>query len=262
MLVVPDPRDRQFLGASASIGIHADLGSNTAFVANFTHSHRAPALEELYNFGPHIGNLAFEVGNPNLDSETTLGLDVSLRTRAGRVRSELNGYVYDIDGFIFGDRTDELRDNLPVLDFTQGDSRFVGFDARGSLRLAGQAWATLGIGYVDAKLTATDQPLPRIPPLRGTLTLDIPYGGFTVSPQLMYAARQDAVFRGETETAGYSVLNVHASYTWPRQHAAHVVTFTGYNLTNTTYRNHTSFIKDLAPEMGRGVRVGYSLRFF
>ena len=262
VLVVPDPRDRQFLGASASIGIHADLGANTAFVANFTHSHRAPALEELYNFGPHIGNLAFEVGNPNLDSETTLGLDVSLRTRAGRVRSELNGYVYDIDGFIFGDRTDELRDNLPVLDFTQGDSRFVGFDARGSLRLAGQAWATLGIGYVDAKLTATNEPLPRIPPLRGTLTLDVPYGGFTLSPQIMYAARQDAVFRGETETAGYSVLNVHASYTWPRQHAAHVVTFTGYNLTNTTYRNHTSFIKDLAPEMGRGIRVGYSLRFF
>ena len=78
----------------------------------------------------------------------------------------------------------------------------------------------------------------------------------------MYAARQDAVFRGETETAGYSVFNVHASYTWPRQHAAHVLTFTGYNLTDTTYRNHTSFIKDLAPEMGRGIRVGYSLRFF
>ena len=26
----------------------------------------APALEELYNFGPHLGNLAFEIGNPNL----------------------------------------------------------------------------------------------------------------------------------------------------------------------------------------------------
>ena len=43
---------------------------------------------------------------------------------------------------------------------------------------------------------------------------------------------------------------------------AHVVSFTGYNLTNALYRNHTSFTKDLAPEMGRGVRVGYSLRFF
>ncbi len=43
---------------------------------------------------------------------------------------------------------------------------------------------------------------------------------------------------------------------------AHVLSFTGYNLTNALFRNHISFIKDLAPEIGRGVKVGYSLRFF
>ena len=259
---VPDPRDRAFLGASGSVGVHVGIGERSAFVANFTSTHRAPALEELYNYGPHVGNLAFEVGNPDLRAEETLGLDVSLRTRSDRVRGELNAYVYDIDGFIFGDRTDRTLDGLPVFNFVQGDSRFRGMDARGSVRLGGRAWATLGIGYVDARLTETNEPLPRIPPLRGTLQLDVPYGDFTLSPQLMYAARQDAIFRGETETDGYSVLNVIASYTWSRRHAAHVLSFTGYNLTNTLYRNHTSFIKDLAPEMGRGIKVGYSVRFF
>ena len=34
----------------------------------------------------------------------------------------------------------------------------------------------------------------------------------------------------------------------------------GNNLTNTLFRNHMSFIKDLAPDTGRGIRVGYSLR--
>ena len=261
-LEAPDPRDRQFRGASASIGLHADVGADSAFVANLTHSHRAPALDELYNFGPHVGNLAFEVGNPDLDAETTLGLDLSFRHQTDRVRSNLNAYVYSIDNFIFGDRTDEVADNLPVLDFLQGDSRFVGFDARSSVRLGGNAWATLGIGYVDATLTTTGEPLPRIPPLRGTLSLDIPYGGFTVSPQLEFAGRQADVFRDETETDSYSVVNLRASYVWPRQHTAHILSFTGYNLTNALYRNHTSFIKDLAPEIGRGVRVNYSVRFF
>jgi len=40
------------------------------------------------------------------------------------------------------------------------------------------------------------------------------------------------------------------------------VTAQAYNLGNTTYRLHTSFIKDLAPEMGRGVKVSYSVRLF
>ena len=155
-----------------------------------------------------------------------------------------------------------MEDTLPVLDFIQGDSRVAGFDARSSVRLGGNAWATLGIGYVDATLTTTGEPLPRIPPLRGTLSLDIPYGGFTLSPELEFAGQQADVFRDETETDGYSVVNLRASYVWPRQHAAHILSFTGYNLTDALYRNHTSFIKDLAPEMGRGVRVNYSVRFF
>ena len=40
---------------------------------------------------------------------------------------------------------------------------------------------TLGLGFVHARLTTTGEALPRIPPLRGTLNLDIPYGGFTLS---------------------------------------------------------------------------------
>ena len=257
----PDARDRGFAGASASIGLHAELGAGNALVANLTRSHRAPAIEELYNFGPHVGTLSFDIGNPDLDAESTLGLDVSLRRRGDRVRTELNLFVYDIDNFIFGDRSEEVLDNLPVFNILQGNSRFTGFDARSSVRLGGLTWLTLGLGYVDAHLTTTGEALPRIPPLRGSLELDIPYGGFTLSPQLEFAARQDDVFRGETETGRYSVVNLRASYVWPRQDMAHILSFTGYNLTNELYRNHTSFIKDLAPEMGRGVRLNYAVRF-
>ena len=261
VLEAPDARDRGFAGASASVGLHAELGAGNALVANLTRSHRAPAIEELYNFGPHVGTLSFDVGNPDLDAESTLGLDLSLRHRGDGVRADLNFFVYDIDNFIFGNRSGAVADNLPVFNILQGDSRFRGFDARGSTRLAGRTWLTLGLGYVDARLTTTGEALPRIPPLRGTVDLDIPYGGFTLSPQLEFAARQADVFRGETETGRYSVVNLRASYVWPRQDTAHILSFTGYNLTNELYRNHTSYIKDLAPEMGRGVRLNYAVRF-
>jgi len=40
-----------------------------------------------------------------------------------------------------------------------------------------------------------------------------------------------------------------------------LLAFTAGNLANVLYRNHTSFIKDRAPEMGRRVRVSYAVRF-
>ena len=258
----PVVRDRDFTGMSASLGFQTDLGAAAAFVTNLTRSYRAPALEELYNFGPHVGNLVFEIGNPDLERESTLGLDLSVRHQSTRLRGDFNFYVYDIDNFVFAAVTDEVIDGLSVAQTLQGDSRFIGFDARGSVRLGEQVWLNLGLGLVGAELTTTDEALPRIPPLRGQLSVDVPYRGFTITPEWIFASTQDRVFRDETETDGSSVLNVRASYVWPGQHSVHIVSVAGYNLTNELYRSHTSFIKDLAPEIGRGVKFGYSLRFF
>ena len=258
----PEVRDRDFTGMSASLGFQTDLGADATFVTNVTRSYRAPALEELYNFGPHVGNLVFEIGNPDLERESTLGLDLSVRHQSTRVRGDFNFYVYAIDNFVFAAVTDEVIDGLPLARYLQSDSRFLGFDAKGSVRLGEQLWVNLGLGFVDAELTTTNEALPRIPPLRGQLSVDVPYRGFTVTPEWIFASKQDRVFRDETETDGYSVLNVKASYVWPRQHMVHILSVAGYNLTNERYRNHTSFIKDLAPEIGRGVKFGYSLRFF
>ena len=261
-LDAPAARDRDFVGASGSVGFRAELGAGSAVVANVTRSHRAPALEELYNFGPHAGNLVFEVGNPELDAESTVGLDLSLRHQSERVRGDFNFYVYDINNFVFLDVDDQVVDRLRVADFLQGDGRFTGFDARGSVRAGPRIWVNLGLGFVDAELTSTNEALPRIPPFRGSVSVDFPYRGFSFTPEVLFAAKQRNVFRDETETDGYAVVNVKTSYVWPRQHMAHALTVSAFNLTNELYRNHTSFIKDLAPEIGRGVRVGYSMRFF
>ncbi len=258
----PSPvRDRSFTGGSVSAGVQTDLGTHAAFVTNVTRSHRAPALEELYNFGPHVGNLVFEVGNADLGSETTVGLDVSLRYQAARGKSTFNAYVYDIDDFVFASITGEVADRLRVAEFRQADGRFAGFDADASVRVGNATWVNVGVGFVDAELN-TGEALPRIPPLRGRVSLDLPYRGFTLSPEVIIAAQQDQVFRDETETGGYSVFNMQASYVLARPHLAHIISVTGYNLTDELYRNHTSFIKDFAPEIGRGVKFGYSVRFF
>ena len=147
--------------------------------------------------------------------------------------------------------------------FAQANARFVGFDAQANFRVSEYLWVKAGFGYVDATLTELDENVPRIPPFHGRVELEIPYQGLTVTPEIVWSARQDRIFSvGETETDGYAVFNVKASYTLPRTHQAHIFAVNAYNLTNELYRMHTSFIKDFAPEIGRGIKFTYSLRFF
>lgn len=60
---------------------------------------------------------------PGLDAETTLSFDLSLRHQTDDVRSALNAYLYNINNFIYANRTDQIVGILPVLQFTQGNSR-------------------------------------------------------------------------------------------------------------------------------------------
>jgi iron complex outermembrane recepter protein len=253
---------RSFNGFSGSIGLRIPLGANTAFVTNYTHAYRAPALEELYNNGPHPGNGAFEVGNPELNRESSDGIDLSLRHSSKRVRAEGNFFYYRIDDFIFLAPTGDVDDGLPVANYSQGNSRFVGAEARLDVALTSNIWLLSAIDYVNAELTATNTPLPRIPPLRGRIGIEALYNGFRFNPEVIMASDQNRLFPLETRTAGYTTVNLTGSYTLAKQHSAQTISVSAFNLTNKLYYNHLSFIKGFVPEIGRGVRLIYTIRFF
>ena len=104
---VPDAIPRRFNDASAAAGFQADLWRGGAFVANYSHSFRAPSLEELYNLGPHVGTLIYEVGDPGLRAERGDGIDLSLRQQAERVDGEVNFFFDDFGNFVFPFATGE-----------------------------------------------------------------------------------------------------------------------------------------------------------
>ena len=147
---VPDAIRRRFTGASAAAGMHADLWQGGAFVTNYSHSYRVPALEELYNLGPHVGTLIFEVGDPGLKAERGNGLDLSLRQRAGRIDGEVNLFYYDFSNFVFPFATGEEEGGLPVVHFVQRDSRFTGAEARLGIGFRPDFRLNLGLDLVDA----------------------------------------------------------------------------------------------------------------
>ena len=256
-------RDRNFAGFSGSAGVRASLWSGGSFVANYQHSFRAPALEELYNNGPHPGILVFDIGNPNLKAEQGDGIDLSVRHNTERLRLEGSFYYYHLRNYVFTaftGVTDE-ESNLPIINYAQGNSRYAGIEAGIEAKVMPALWFNGKVDYVRAELTDLNKPLPRIPPLRGSLGLDWRYKAISVRPELILANRQDRVFDNEIPTAGFSVFNLNASYTFVSNRIAHVISINVYNLGDALYRNHLSFVKEIAPEIGRSVRLSYALRF-
>ena len=254
---------RNFVGFSGSAGVRAPLWTGGSFVANYQHSFRAPALEELYNNGPHPGIRLFDIGNPNLKAEQSDGIDLSLRHSTERFKLTGGVYYYNLRNFVFPAFTGVIdpRSNLPIVNYAQGNSRYTGAEASIEAKLFSTLWFDGRADYVCAELTNMNKPLPRIPPVRATLGLDWRYKALNIRSELILAAKQTRVFDNETPTAGYAIFNLNASYTLIRGRAAHVFSIVGYNLNDKLYRNHLSFLRNLAPEIGRGVRANYSVRF-
>jgi len=255
-------RSRSFTGVSASGGIYVPAWRNGAVVFNYTTSYRAPALEELYNHGPHLGNLTFEIGNENLERERGHGFELSVRHSSDRVRAELTGFYNLMDNFIYLAPLDRIEDGLIAADYAQADARYLGAEARVDVALHRDLWLNLGFDLVDAQLRQSGVSLPRIPPVRGRIGFDLRRGPFNFRPELVLANRQHQIFPTETETAGYATGNLMATYVVTTQHISHLFGVNLFNVTDRLYRNHLSFIKEVAPEIGRGIRFSYTMNFF
>ncbi len=260
---------RSFTGFSGAAGMRVGLWESGVFVVNYTNSYRAPALEELYNFGPHIGTVTFEIGNQNLKRERANGIDFGLRHNTNNIRFETNFYYYRINNFVFlafadedNDDVVDIEDGLPVANYSQGSSEYLGAEVNFEASLNKYFGVFFNADVVRAKLTDSNFNLPRIPPARMKVGLDLKYRGLTVKPEGVFVSAQEKLFPLETRTGGYGLFNVSASYIIGSTHYAQIFGVSGYNLFDKEYRNHLSFIKDLTPEIGRGVRFTYTVRFF
>ena len=258
-----DLRARDFTNVSGSVGALFRPTDQTTVAVSLARAVRNPALEELYFFGPHIGNYAFEIGNDALEAEKAIGFDLSYRWRLRRISGEVTYFRNAIDNYIFRDPTGEVdeEDGLPIVVFTGADSVLQGVEAHIDAPVTSFLDVEAGVDYVRGTLQATGDPLPRMPPLRFTAGARYRWNALQAGGEVVVAARQDRVFGAETPTDGYALLKLFGVYSVQQGLAVHTFTARLDNVTNETYYNHLSYIKDLTPEMGRSFKVVYGVRF-
>lgn len=257
-------RARNFNEFSGSAGLLLKpqaARDNVVVAVNVARAARYPALEELYYLGPHPGNLAFEVGNANLDAEHALGFDVSLRGRGGRFEGELTFFRNDISGYIFREPTGEERDEFPVVQNVAADSVLTGVEGHADLKVTSDLIAEITYDWVRGELKDSQEPLPRIPPQRVLAGLRYQHNAFQVGGSAQLVSDQDRVFDEETPTEGYAIARFFSSYSFNRGGVLNTITARLDNATNELYRNHLNYLKDVLPEIGRSFKLVYSVGF-
>lgn len=276
-------RDLNFDAFSGSLGLlHTPLDWLTIGV-NGSISQRAPAIVELLARGAHEATATFEVGDEDLDVETSFTGDFRIEATHDRGRIEWAGFVTHYEDYIFGARTGLFRDEdgtfVPETDaealaeilYTNRDALFYGFEVAGDFDLfTFEDCGTIGLDgrfdYVRARFDGNgpggSNNVPRITPIRWGAGLWFENDATSARIGFLRTEAQNEVGDFETNTKNFTYLNASLSHTVELIDELPLeLSISARNLTDVRGRNHVAFNKDEVILPGRNIRFGVRAQF-
>jgi iron complex outermembrane recepter protein len=256
-----------FNALSFSTGAEQRFLEDYALSLNGTFSERAPNSTELYALGAHTATQSYEVGDPNLGKERSLGAELRLAKDRGRITAAVSTFVQYYSNYIGLFATGEEVEGLPEFVFRDEEARLWGneielgigllpTDFTHDLRLITQFDLVRGVVLGD-----DDQNLPRITPARSRVGLRHSWQNYESNLSAQFVEPQERVSDFELPTRGYVMLNADAKYGFSFNDNRYELFSYATNLLNQEARVHTSFLKDLAPLRGRAFFAGLRLYF-
>ena len=175
--------------ASGSLGATYRFDSQWSLAANLATGFRAPTIFELYAGGEHGGVQAFQLGNPDLEAETSINTDLSLRYQDSRTQMVATLYQNTIDNYIHVANTgyyryseaaieanpgldeddlatrftDSAPGRLPEMQAQQTDARIHGVELSLNHRINARWSADFGLELIRGEDTENDRILPLMP---------------------------------------------------------------------------------------------------
>jgi iron complex outermembrane recepter protein len=259
---------------SASASALWKLDDNNSLNLAVTRSSRAPNVQELLSNGFHDATRSFEVGDINLKEETSYNLDLGYRFKSKWLRAEFDLFHNWAVDYIAQQRSGQFVDEdgnpcvvdcTPLVLATQNDAIFKGYEAKLIFPMMENHYGfldlTLFSDYTRGEFN-NGSDVPRMPPLRYGLQLDYGKDDLTSYLRFTRAERQTNPGDFETPTDGYFLLNIGAQYKLKTYKDAELMLFAkGNNLLDENIRNSTSYLRNFAPEAGRGAEIGFRVSY-
>ena len=258
----PTLQNRQFNLMSYSAGGMFDIVRGYGIGLSYSVSQRAPTPQELYSYGPHDSTATFDIGNSNLNTETSHNIELTFQKTLGAFRSKASIYRNQFSNYIYGFYTGSYsinNDNFSVVQASQASAYIRG--AEGELTynwnqngVGGRIFGDVSQGSFNAGGNLPLQPAPRI----GS---EVAYqrNGWLTGATYIYSYQQNRLASWEVgPTPSYNLVNANLSYT----ERIGKVNWTGYvmlkNLLNQEIRYATSpmAVRLYAPQPGRSLMVG------
>ena len=236
---------------------------------------RAPSIDHLFSDGPHLGTYSYEIGEPNLKTENTLGFESSMEYVTGKsdIRFTLyhnyspnyhistamgNNYVTGADWIEWGSGSAGWLYKYKMKGL---EARIYGFESEIDYELSKYITFFTSISITRGENLSDNIPLSYMPPDKIILSSEINLKPLTLDLIYKQALKQSRLGEFETPTNGYRIFDLNTSFSKNTDKLMHKFILGIENIFNRQYYNHLSRIKLVMPEKGRSINLQYRLVF-
>lgn len=257
---VIDQKTHHALSGAVTLSIPWGDNLTTSFTGG--RSARLPTLNELFSEGPHLASYTFEVGNPDASVETAWIGEIETRLEASTLTMTASAYGSLYDAYLVSQNTGQRSvryANLFVYQLSDQPARIHGVDLEASWQFASHWSLTSQASWVRGRFEQEDGSwanLPQMAPFKTQHSVLWKKGAWSTSATYLVKGAQDNTGPFESPTDGYTRLDARVEYRWLPSESQRLWIFSlrGKNLTNTTYRDHLSLIKEVFPAPGIDIR--------
>lgn len=227
--------NKTYSNPTASFGTTYALSSHWTVKANLGRGFRAPSTPELSANGEHAGTFRYEIGSPNLRSETSWQSDLGINYESPSVNITASLFQNRINNFTYSEKVLDRfgRDSIvdparPILTYryNQGNAVLFGGEAQVSVNPSSARWFHFTTSYSlvrSRNLSATTDSaryLPFLPPPRLITQLKLTkaeagdrWRNLYTLLEVEHNARQNQAllaYGTETQTPAYTLINLGA----------------------------------------------------
>lgn len=275
---------RDFPIVSAGIGVFRNW-KNWEFTFGTMLTGRAPGIENLYSDGPHLGTYAYEIGQPTLDLEKTIGLEASLEHHTDKSEIRLTGYQNFSPNYHISSKMGECEEEFvdgeghpcagaDFIEWGSGSSGWLykyqmqglrvsiyGLESELKYKLTNSINLYGSISSIRGENLSDNTPLAYMPPDKFLFSTELDLNPITATLTLKKVSPQERLGEFETRTDGYFLTDVSGTYIINSSNIIHKIIFRIDNIFDQEYYNHLSRMKLIMPEKGRSIGIQYRLVF-